>query len=37
MASVSVFFVVVAALVFGLIARFGDVRRLLGAMASDDK
>ena len=33
MASVSVFFVAIAALVFGLIARFGDIRRLLGAMA----
>ena len=32
MAAVSVFFVAVAALVFGLIARFGDIRRLLGAM-----
>jgi putative spermidine/putrescine transport system permease protein len=35
MASVSIFFVAVAALVFGLIARFGDIRRLLGAMSSD--
>lgn len=35
MASVTIFFVVVAALVFGLIARFGDIRRLLGAMSSD--
>ncbi|NGO51472.1 ABC transporter permease [Allomesorhizobium camelthorni] len=35
MASVSVFFVAIAALVFGLIARFGDIRRLLGAMSSD--
>ncbi|WP_315918501.1 ABC transporter permease [Mesorhizobium sp. SP-1A] len=34
MAAVSVFFVAVAALVFGLIARFGDVRKLLGAMGS---
>jgi putative spermidine/putrescine transport system permease protein len=32
MAAVSVFFVALAALVFGLIARFGDIRRLLGAM-----
>jgi len=32
MAAVSVFFVAIAALVFGLIARFGDIRRLLGAM-----
>jgi putative spermidine/putrescine transport system permease protein len=37
MASVSVFFVAVAALVFGLIARFGDLPRLLGAMASEKK
>ena len=35
MASVSVFFVVVAAVVFGLIARFGDIRKLLGAMSSE--
>jgi putative spermidine/putrescine transport system permease protein len=35
MASVSVFFVAVAALVFSLIARFGDIRKLLGAMSSD--
>ncbi|PWK70597.1 ABC transporter permease [Aminobacter sp. AP02] len=35
MASVSVFFVAVAALVFGLIARFGDIRKLLGAMSSE--
>jgi putative spermidine/putrescine transport system permease protein len=35
MAAVSVLFVAVAALVFGLIARFGDVRRLLGAMGSN--
>ncbi|MDJ0949791.1 MAG: ABC transporter permease [Alphaproteobacteria bacterium] len=31
MASVAVFFVAIAALVFGLIARFGDLPRLLGA------
>jgi putative spermidine/putrescine transport system permease protein len=37
MASVSVFFVAIAALVFGLIARFGDIRKLLGAMGSEDK
>lgn len=36
MASVSVFFVAVAALVFGSIAVFGDIRKLLGAMASDE-
>ena len=35
MAAVSVFFVAVVALVFGSIARFGDIRRLLGAMSSD--
>ncbi|MBA3448278.1 MAG: ABC transporter permease, partial [Pseudaminobacter sp.] len=35
MASVSVFFVAIAALVFGLIAKFGDIRRLLGAMSED--
>jgi putative spermidine/putrescine transport system permease protein len=35
MASVTIFFVAIAALVFGLIARFGDIRRLLGAMSSD--
>lgn len=35
MASVSVFFVALAGLVFGLIARFGDIRKLLGAMSSD--
>lgn len=33
MASVTVFFVVLAAAVFGLIARFGDLPRLLGAYA----
>lgn len=37
MASVSIFFVALAALVFGLIARFGDLRALLGAMPSDGK
>ncbi len=36
MASVSVFFVAIAAVVFALIARFGDLPRLLGAMASDE-
>ena len=35
MAAVSVFFVAVAAMVFGLIAWFGDIRRLLGAMTSE--
>lgn len=33
MASVSIFFVAVAAAVFGLIARFGDLPRLLGALS----
>jgi putative spermidine/putrescine transport system permease protein len=36
MASVSIFFVAIAALVFSLIARFGDLPRLLGAMRSDE-
>jgi putative spermidine/putrescine transport system permease protein len=36
MASVTVVFVVFAALVFGLIARFGDLPRLLGAWASKE-
>lgn len=35
MAAASVVFVLVAALVFGLIARFGDIRRLLGAMDTE--
>lgn len=35
MASVSIFFVAVAAVVFGLIARFGDLPRLLGALSGD--
>ncbi|MEO3384923.1 ABC transporter permease [Mesorhizobium sp. CAU 1741] len=37
MAAVAVFFVVVAAVVFGLIARFGDLPKLLGALSGDDK
>ena len=37
MASVSVFFVALAALVFGLIARFGDLPKLLGAMSGDEE
>ena len=37
MASVTIFFVAVAALVFGLIARFGDLPKLLGALSGDDK
>jgi len=36
MASVTVVFVLFAALVFGLIARFGDLPRLLGAWASKE-
>jgi putative spermidine/putrescine transport system permease protein len=36
MAAVTVFFVAVAALVFGVIAIFGDIRRLLGAMGQGD-
>ena len=35
MASVTVFFLAIAALVFGAIARFGDLPKLLGAMTSD--
>ena len=35
MTSPRVVFVLLAALVFGLIARFGDIRRLLGAMRSE--
>ena len=37
MASVSVFFVVIAAIVFALIARFGDLPRLLGALSSGER
>ncbi|MGH6761053.1 MAG: ABC transporter permease [Phyllobacterium sp.] len=37
MASVTVLFVAVAAVIFSLVAKFGDLPRLLGAMASDDK
>lgn len=36
MAAVSVFFVVVALTVFGLVARFGDLPRLLGAWSQGD-
>lgn len=36
MASVSVFFVALAALIFGLVARFGDLPRLLGAPLSKE-
>jgi putative spermidine/putrescine transport system permease protein len=37
MAAVSIFFVAVAAVVFGLIARFGDLPRLLGAWSAEDR
>ncbi|MFN7008629.1 MAG: ABC transporter permease [Allorhizobium sp.] len=37
MASVTILFVAVAAVVFGLVARFGDLPKLLGAMAADDR
>jgi putative spermidine/putrescine transport system permease protein len=37
MAAVAVVFVLVAAAVFGLIARFGDLPRLLGALAPRDR
>lgn len=37
MAAVSIFFVVIAAVVFGLVARYGDLPRLLGAWSSGDK
>ncbi|TKT77454.1 ABC transporter permease [Aquamicrobium sp. LC103] len=37
MASVSIFFVALAAIIFGLIARFGNLRKLLGAMSGDEK
>jgi putative spermidine/putrescine transport system permease protein len=37
MASVSVFFVLLAAIIFGLIARFGDLPKLLGALSGGGK
>ncbi|OHV81377.1 ABC transporter permease [Ensifer sp. LCM 4579] len=37
MASVTILFVATAAVIFGLVARFGDLPKLLGAMASDGK
>ncbi|MNL63699.1 hypothetical protein D3C87_1878570 [compost metagenome] len=37
MASVTVLFVTIAAVIFGLAARFGDLPKLLGAMSSDGK
>ncbi|MQW89369.1 ABC transporter permease [Sinorhizobium saheli] len=37
MASVTILFVLTAAIIFGLVARFGDLPKLLGAMASEGK
>ena len=37
MASVTVVFVLLAALIFGLIGRFGDLPRLLGALNPEEK
>ncbi|MDQ0321439.1 putative spermidine/putrescine transport system permease protein [Pararhizobium capsulatum DSM 1112] len=37
MAAVTVLFVATAAVIFSLVARFGDLPKLLGAMAADDK
>ncbi|PRD44255.1 spermidine/putrescine ABC transporter permease [Phyllobacterium phragmitis] len=37
MASVSVLFVAVSAVIFGLVAWFGDLPKLLGALSSEDK
>ncbi|OCP21471.1 MULTISPECIES: ABC transporter permease [unclassified Ensifer] len=37
MASVTILFVTTAAVIFGLVARFGDLPKLLGAMSSDGK
>jgi putative spermidine/putrescine transport system permease protein len=36
MASVTVLFVAMAAVVFGLVARFGDLPKLLGAWSSEE-
>ena len=36
MASVTILFVAIAAVIFGLVARFGDLPKLLGAMSSRD-
>lgn len=36
MASVTILFVVIAAVIFGLVARFGDLPKLLGAMSDRD-
>jgi putative spermidine/putrescine transport system permease protein len=37
MASVTVIFVLLAALIFGLIGRFGDLPKLLGALNPEEK
>jgi putative spermidine/putrescine transport system permease protein len=37
MASVTILFVATAAVIFSLVAKFGDLPKLLGAMATDDK
>ncbi|MBD9375115.1 ABC transporter permease [Rhizobium sp. ARZ01] len=37
MASVTILFVSIAALIFGLVARFGDLPKLLGAMSNNEK
>ncbi|NVP55078.1 ABC transporter permease [Mycoplana rhizolycopersici] len=37
MASVTILFVAIAALIFGLVARFGDLPKLLGAMSNNEK
>jgi putative spermidine/putrescine transport system permease protein len=37
MAAVPIFFVQLAALIFGLIGRFGDLPRLMGALAVGKK
>jgi putative spermidine/putrescine transport system permease protein len=37
MAAVTIFFVLLAALIFGLIGRFGDLPRLMGALAPENR
>jgi putative spermidine/putrescine transport system permease protein len=37
MASVAVVFVLLAALIFGLIGRFGDLPKLLGALNPEER
>jgi putative spermidine/putrescine transport system permease protein len=37
MAAVTIFFVALAALIFGLIGRFGDLPRLMGALAPESR